>query len=461
LDAQRLRHLWGHDKQERQSVEPIGLPEAFERTNKMRAQTDRVRSLVPSILTAAVILVGGVLSPQAASAATYYVATTGSDSNPCTQTSPCATIHKAGTLMSAGDTVYMRGGTYTRGIVESDLPTGVSWTSPTVAAYPAEIVTIKPSGGSRCITLETGNSISFVIFDRLICDGVNSVGGAYAEGVLFASTHTHIRFTGGEVKSTGMSGFLIEGSFIEVLNTSVHDGGLGAPNGYAYCVYNSAGSNNLYDHIQCYNYTGYGFHIYNSVAPYPNNNTVRNSVVHHNGSAAQSWAAGILIAKGDGNAAYNNVVYANGYGIGVNYGATNSKIYNNTVSGNTYYGMDIGDNSGASNTAIVNNILYQNAAGAILNAASGTTFASNLCNVSGTGCSVIADPRFVSVSAGDFHLQPTSPAIDKGTAITMVASDLDSVSRPQGGAYDIGPYEIQSVSASAPPAAPTNVRVIR
>lgn len=43
----------------------------------------------------------------------YYVATTGSDSNPGTQASPFATITKAASVAAAGDTVFIRGGTYT------------------------------------------------------------------------------------------------------------------------------------------------------------------------------------------------------------------------------------------------------------------------------------------------------------------------------------------------------------
>jgi hypothetical protein len=41
----------------------------------------------------------------------------------------------------------------------------------------------------------------------------------------------------------------------------------------------------------------------------------------------------------------------------------------------------------------------------------------------------------------------------------MVTVDLDHVPRPQNAAYDLGAYERQTV-AVAPPAAPTNVRVV-
>jgi hypothetical protein len=50
---------------------------------------------------------------NSACAATYYVATTGSDSNSGTQTSPFATLQKAANIVNPGDTVIVRDGVYT------------------------------------------------------------------------------------------------------------------------------------------------------------------------------------------------------------------------------------------------------------------------------------------------------------------------------------------------------------
>jgi len=52
--------------------------------------------------------------PASAAAATYYVATNGSDSNSGTSvSSPFKTMQHAADLTNPGDTVYVRGGTYT------------------------------------------------------------------------------------------------------------------------------------------------------------------------------------------------------------------------------------------------------------------------------------------------------------------------------------------------------------
>ncbi|HEY3255894.1 MAG TPA: hypothetical protein VGJ91_18175, partial [Polyangiaceae bacterium] len=52
------------------------------------------------------------LSTARAHAADYYVATTGSDANAGTLAAPFATLQKGADVAVAGDTVYIRGGTY-------------------------------------------------------------------------------------------------------------------------------------------------------------------------------------------------------------------------------------------------------------------------------------------------------------------------------------------------------------
>src|SRR2546422_4739593 len=57
----------------------------------------------------AVVFLGASLT---GTAKTWYVATDGSDSNPCTQRAPCATIVRASTLAHPGDTVLVEPGRY-------------------------------------------------------------------------------------------------------------------------------------------------------------------------------------------------------------------------------------------------------------------------------------------------------------------------------------------------------------
>jgi hypothetical protein len=79
----------------------------------------------------------------------------------------------------------------------------------------------------------------------------------------------------------------------------------------------------------------------------------------------------------------------------------------------------------------------------------------------GTNGNISADPMFVSVAAGDYHLQPSSPSVDAGTngAPFLPSSDLDGDPRIVGVAVDQGVYET-SDDADVP-GAPTNVAVTR
>jgi hypothetical protein len=52
-----------------------------------------------------------------------------------------------------------------------------------------------------------------------------------------------------------------------------------------------------------------------------------------------------------------------------------------------------------------------------------------------------ADPLFVNASAGDFHLMPTSPAIDTADPSATESVDYEGTARPQGIKRDVGAFE--------------------
>src|SRR5438552_2085039 len=74
-----------------------------------------------------------------ASAATYYVATNGIDTNPGTISQPFATLQKAANLANPGDTIYMRGGTYTLAAQITISRNGSSGNYINVVNYPGEV----------------------------------------------------------------------------------------------------------------------------------------------------------------------------------------------------------------------------------------------------------------------------------------------------------------------------------
>ncbi len=55
--------------------------------------------------------------------------------------------------------------------------------------------------------------------------------------------------------------------------------------------------------------------------------------------------------------------------------------------------------------------------------------------------SIFLPPKFVALKGGDFHLLPSSPAIDKALPLKEVKTDFEGHKRPVGKAPDIGAFE--------------------
>lgn len=78
------------------------------------------------------------------SANAYYVSTAGNDSNAGTAQAPLRTIQKAADLAAAGDTVYIKGGTYREKVLTKN--SGANGSYITFTNYPGESVTLDGSG---------------------------------------------------------------------------------------------------------------------------------------------------------------------------------------------------------------------------------------------------------------------------------------------------------------------------
>lgn len=94
--------------------------------------------------------------------------------------------------------------------------------------------------------------------------------------------------------------------------------------------------------------------------------------------------------------------------------------------------------------AMSNNIAV---ASAVANVASGTActhrysiFYPQTSDPQGSN-NLRVDPQLVSIPSGDYHLAPTSPAIDAADPAATAQHDHEGVARPQGGARDIGAFE--------------------
>ena len=142
--------------------------------------------------------------------ATYYVSTTGNDSDPGTIGSPKATEQAAAALAGPGDTVYMRGGTYAQRLY---FPSGGTSGSGviTIRNYPSEVVTLIPGDSTMAGNASGGGttpSNSYVTFKGFVIDGTGTTGFNNGMGVCCHDTGpNHITFEDCEIYFIDKSNF--------------------------------------------------------------------------------------------------------------------------------------------------------------------------------------------------------------------------------------------------------------
>ena len=223
--------------------------------------------------------------------------------------------------------------------------------------------------------------------------------------------------------------------------------------------------------------------------------TIQNNIIRNNLTRSGS-GGGINIVYGDGISIVQNLIYANtagcgGGAIGSEMGSLSTTTYlliaNNTMVGNTGgNGGGYSDcrktsevwtafyNGGGPSIKFVNNIFDANATPALdcgylqggtfgpideahqslfdhnlLYNSAGPFFASNCADTSHLHGNLVADPQFVNLSANDFHLKATSPAIDAGNgSVVQALKDLSNLSLTRD--FDGNPRELDATAKGTP-----------
>jgi parallel beta-helix repeat protein len=412
--------------------------------------------------------------------ATYYVTTSGSDANAGTEAQPWRTIQKAAVTLVAGDTVYIKAGTYNEKVFPKN--SGIPGNYITYAAYPGDIVTldgtgITPDWHDALFTIE-GKSYIKISGLRLInslspygSEGVYLKEGMRQDHIMIEKNYFH-NIYGPAVCAYSCENLIIDNNEITEVNVDESSGEAISvydihtfefKNNHIYRTYKEgidvqASSNGKIYNNYIHNVSRIG--IYLDAWDGPDHDIdIYQNVVHDNGGDGISMA----IEQEGGSlkdiSIYNNIVYNNGYsGIAVSsyFFSTpreNIKVINNICYNNGHDGIFVGDVP-VENSVIRNNICVKNQGYQIAShSPSVLTIDNNLIDGSTQiygHDAVIADPGFVNPSKANFHLRQDSPAIDAGSAVDVPSDDFDGNPRPQGAGYDIGAFEFMGTGVNGP-----------
>lgn len=416
----------------------------------------------------------------------YYVAPTGNDDNPGTVAYPWRTIQKAADTLTAGDTVYIRAGTYQERVVPQH--SGSAGQPITYAAYPGETATID---GTGVVVPEYSGLFDLAGRDYIRVSGLRVIHSDYygiiAENSSYVTieyNYTYDTYSSG-ISSWNGNNIIVAGNEVvgactgpwqehisisstdtfEVRYNHIHDVMPGTDGKEGLSVKDASSHGKVYgNHV--YNLNRVGIYV-DAEAEHLFDVEVYQNLVHDisaMGFSLASEAGGTL----ENIRLYNNIAYNNLVGLWLSACCTTTHpfkditIINNTFASNgrNGWGGGIGiENTQVQNVVIRNNICSQNIYSQMATDPSilpELTVDHNLTDGDrdpefefyGVYDLVDVSPSFVNPLMGNYHLRADSPAIDAGSPVDAPADDFDGFPRPYDGdgdgtaGYDIGAYEV-------------------
>ncbi len=416
-------------------------------------------------------LLAAVFASRDAAATDYYVGPpgTGSDRNSGLQAAPFATIGQAARTAVAGDTVHIHGGVYSESVVPSHAGTSAAWITFEAVAGELPILDGNGGGGTGFSAGGTGfirvigiasrswsssgfdngwtDSVGNVQFIDCIADnnGINGIAFYKATGVLIQnsialhngnqlpswSSGVNLFTAGGTFQDNQVIGNV---SFENVDISTTHSTPTGHPTDGSGYILDESSTGALFENNIGFHNGGSCIRLTNSSGAHIINNTCYGDAADPN-DGTPSTPAEVFFS--DNTTTTTDVIVANDLLVA---GPTNTGTNATKGTGSTFL----------KNLTTGAATLFVNAATASFELASGATTAINQGDATNAPATDIGfDPKCIT--------QTSAPIV--GTAITWWSNWLnyDYIStvgvaacfhpdvRPQGGAPDIGAYEVGGV----------------
>lgn len=423
---------------------------------------------VPLFVVVLLVLSAAPQTAVRAQVHTYYVAPEGSDSNRGTEEEPWQTISHAASTMRPGDTVLVKNGIYEEDVRIRQVGYPAGWT--TFAAYPGHQPKVR---GDWWGVFHVRDASYIEIRGFEVVGELSDRSEFSGNGILVADSH-HVRILNNYVHDLGGGGIAtLWSDYVHIESNIIHNTSFATTYGTSAIsmlqsvnrVPDEPGVNNIIrGNIAFDNHNLLPFALDNDddddpaqdritdgnciiiddsrhtqtmlrntgEPPYTGQTLIENNLCYDNGGR------GIIVYWSEHVLARHNTLYANLQSDDVRQSPIPTAELDATSSNNIYFYNNIVyalENARINNVRDSENVFFRN----------NLYYNSRRINVRGEGDIVGVDPQFVSPTTdptfADFHLQPTSPAIDAALPDQMSETDLFGLPRPLGSAPDIGAFE--------------------